>query len=89
MGSSRLLALAAALAACSSSSATEQFVVNEDVVLCGTFSALATLPEALDQKVAALSAMRTQTAPAIAVLGLETYAALNAQEWFVEAPARC
>jgi LmbE family N-acetylglucosaminyl deacetylase len=40
---------------------------------------------ALDQKVAALSAMYTQTAPAIAMLG-ETYRVLNAEESFVAAP---
>jgi LmbE family N-acetylglucosaminyl deacetylase len=45
--------------------------------------------EARDQKLAALSAMRTQTAPAIAELGLDTYALLTADECFVEASRRC
>jgi LmbE family N-acetylglucosaminyl deacetylase len=39
---------------------------------------------ALDQKIAALAAMHTQTAPAIAMLG-DTYRTLNAQEYFVAA----
>ena len=41
---------------------------------------------ALDRKVAALRAMATQTGDAIAGLGLETYAELNAEEAFVAAP---
>jgi LmbE family N-acetylglucosaminyl deacetylase len=40
---------------------------------------------ALDQKVAALMAMATQTAPAIASVGEDTYRALNAEEMFVDA----
>jgi LmbE family N-acetylglucosaminyl deacetylase len=40
---------------------------------------------ALDRKIAALRAMATQTAAAIADLGLETYAELNAEEAFVDA----
>ncbi|MPY94166.1 MAG: PIG-L family deacetylase [Acidimicrobiia bacterium] len=40
--------------------------------------------EALDQKVAALAAMRTQTAGAITLLGADEFAALNAAECFVE-----
>jgi LmbE family N-acetylglucosaminyl deacetylase len=41
---------------------------------------------ALDQKIAALAAMHTQTAPTIALLGEDDFRALNAQEAFVEAP---
>lgn len=40
--------------------------------------------EALDQKVAALAAMRTQTASAIDTLGFDDFRAINAQECFVE-----
>jgi LmbE family N-acetylglucosaminyl deacetylase len=40
---------------------------------------------ALDQKIAALSAMHTQTASTIALLGEDDFRALNAQEVFVEA----
>jgi LmbE family N-acetylglucosaminyl deacetylase len=43
--------------------------------------------DALDQKVAALSAMHTQTASAIAALGADRYAAMNAEEFFVDAAA--
>jgi LmbE family N-acetylglucosaminyl deacetylase len=44
---------------------------------------------ALDQKIAALSAMYTQTAPAIALLGDEDYRATNAEECFIAAgPSR-
>ena len=43
---------------------------------------------ALDRKVAALRAMATQTGDAIAGLGLETYAELNAEEAFVAAAPR-
>jgi LmbE family N-acetylglucosaminyl deacetylase len=39
---------------------------------------------ALDQKIAALCAMHTQTAPAVALLGVADYAKLNAAECFVE-----
>jgi LmbE family N-acetylglucosaminyl deacetylase len=42
---------------------------------------------ALDQKIAALGAMRTQTASAFALLGEADFAEVNAQECFVEAPA--
>jgi LmbE family N-acetylglucosaminyl deacetylase len=41
---------------------------------------------ALDQKIAALCAMYTQTAPSIALLGAADFAALNTAESFVEAP---
>jgi LmbE family N-acetylglucosaminyl deacetylase len=41
---------------------------------------------ALDQKMAALNAMHTQTAPTIALLGEDDFRAVNAQEAFVEAP---
>jgi LmbE family N-acetylglucosaminyl deacetylase len=47
-----------------------------DVRLTGT---------ALDQKIAALNAMYTQTAPTIALLGEDDFRAVNAQEAFVEA----
>ena len=40
---------------------------------------------ALDQKIAALSAMHTQVAATIALLGEDDFRALNAQEAFVEA----
>lgn len=40
---------------------------------------------ALDQKIAALCAMHTQTAPALDVLGAEIYRANNAEETFVDA----
>jgi LmbE family N-acetylglucosaminyl deacetylase len=43
---------------------------------------------ALDQKVAALTAMYTQTAPTIALLGEDDFRALNVQEGFIEAPTR-
>ncbi|MGI5184816.1 PIG-L deacetylase family protein [Dactylosporangium sp. CA-152071] len=39
----------------------------------------------LDRKVAALLAMHTQVAPAVALLGMEEYRALNDEEAFVEA----
>ena len=42
----------------------------------------------LDRKVAALRAMATQTGDAVAGLGLETYAELNAEEAFVAAAPR-
>jgi LmbE family N-acetylglucosaminyl deacetylase len=41
--------------------------------------------EPLDRKVAALAAMHTQTAPAIALLGEEAYRLLNVEEAFVDA----
>jgi LmbE family N-acetylglucosaminyl deacetylase len=41
---------------------------------------------ALDQKIAALAAMHTQTAPTLAVLGEDDFRAVNAQEAFVAAP---
>jgi LmbE family N-acetylglucosaminyl deacetylase len=40
----------------------------------------------LDQKMAALHAMHTQTAPTLALLGEDDFGALNAQESFVAAP---
>jgi LmbE family N-acetylglucosaminyl deacetylase len=40
----------------------------------------------LDRKVAALRAMASQTAGIIAELGVEAYAAQNADEYFIEAP---
>ncbi|GAA1499802.1 PIG-L family deacetylase [Dactylosporangium maewongense] len=39
----------------------------------------------LDRKIAALLAMHTQVAPAVALLGMEEYRALNDEEAFVEA----
>lgn len=42
---------------------------------------------ALDRKVAALAAMASQTAPALASVGEATYRALNAEEMFVEVVA--
>jgi LmbE family N-acetylglucosaminyl deacetylase len=39
---------------------------------------------ALDRKIAALCAMYTQTAPAVALIGMADYAKLNAAEYFVE-----
>jgi len=42
-------------------------------------------PETLDRKVAALTAMHTQTAPALALMGADNYRALNAREYFVDA----
>ncbi len=42
----------------------------------------------LDQKITALSAMYTQTGPAIALLGAAAYRQLNAEECFVTAQAR-
>jgi LmbE family N-acetylglucosaminyl deacetylase len=41
---------------------------------------------ALDRKIAALAAMHTQTAGAIALLGADAYRQLNAEECFVKAP---
>ncbi|MFC4999042.1 PIG-L deacetylase family protein [Dactylosporangium cerinum] len=41
---------------------------------------------ALDRKIAALLAMHTQVAPAVALLGIDDYRALNAGEAFIEAP---
>jgi LmbE family N-acetylglucosaminyl deacetylase len=42
--------------------------------------------ETLDRKVAALTAMHTQTAPALALMGADNYRAINAAEYFVDAP---
>ncbi|WP_064440864.1 PIG-L deacetylase family protein [Hoyosella altamirensis] len=44
--------------------------------------------ERLDQKITALAAMHTQTAPAMAVLGVDAYRASNAEETFVDATER-
>ena len=41
---------------------------------------------ALDCKIAALLAMHTQVAPAVALLGMDDFRALNAGEAFIEAP---
>ncbi|GAA3217433.1 PIG-L deacetylase family protein [Dactylosporangium siamense] len=41
---------------------------------------------ALDRKIAALLAMHTQVAPAVALLGIDDYRDLNAGEAFIEAP---
>jgi LmbE family N-acetylglucosaminyl deacetylase len=43
---------------------------------------------ALDQKIAALSAMYTQVAPSIALLGDDAFRAANSEEFFAEAPGQ-